>query len=448
MIAKRTRGLPLVGLVPQLIKDPLATISAAARRHGDVSILRIGPMDCYLLAHPDPAQEVLAEKSRVFTKESSLWEAAQSFVGKGIGTTDGEEWLRQRRAMQPQFQMSRMGDLLAMTADAVRDQVEDLRRRARPGKPPLSLFREVRKMTTRVFLRTMFGTSIGNEDLDVLLAAIRESFEAVDKLLWTSFLPGWVPAPGMRRYRKAIAAFDSIVVRIIRDRLRNPVDRDDLLNLILKSFDAQDDEAWMTMIRDEVATMIVATQDGPSLMMGWTLTLLCQNPEVEATLREELEKVLDGGGISSAHVHSLEYTRAVLSEGLRLYPPLWLTVRKAVEDEEVGGYEVPRGTFVFLSAYHIQRHPQFWPSPDTFDPSRFLQGGSAPSHRGAFLPFGLGPHVCIGKHYGLAFGQMLLAEMLRSFRVRLEPGTQVRPKGMVTIQPRDEVRVRFEAIHG
>lgn len=443
MIAKRTHGLPLVGLVPQLVKDPLATISSAARRHGDVSILRIGPMDCYLLAHPDPAQEVLAEKSKVFTKESSLWEAAQSFVGKGIGTTDGEEWLKQRRALQPQFQMSRMGDLLAMTADAVREQVEDLRLRA--GEP-LSLFKEVRKMTTRVFLRTMFGASIDNEELDVLLAAIRESFETVDKLLWTSFLPGWVPAPGMRRYRKAIAAFDSIVVRIIRERLDNPVDRDDLLNLILKSFDRQDDAAWMTMIRDEVATMIVATQDGPSLMMGWTLTLLCQHPDVDAQLREEIEMVLNGDSVSVGHLAALEHTRAALMEGLRLYPPLWLTVRKAVENETVGGFDVPRGTFVFLSAYHIQRHPQFWPDPDVFDPSRFLQGGSATDHRGAFLPFGLGPHVCIGKHYGLAFGQMLLAEILRRFRVRLEPGTRVRPKGMVTIQPRDEVLARFEAI--
>lgn len=445
MIAKRTHGLPLVGLVPHLLKDPLATIATAARRNGDVSILRIGPMDCYLLAHPDPAQEVLAEKSKVFTKESSLWEAAQSFVGKGIGTTDGEEWLRQRRALQPQFQMSRMGDLLTMTADAVREQVEDLQHRAGAGEP-LSLFKEVRRMTTRVFLRTMFGTSIGNEELDILLAAIRESFETVDKLLWTSFLPGWVPAPGMRRYRKAIAAFDSIVVRIIRERLQNPVDRDDLLNLILKSFDTQDDAAWMTMIRDEVATMIVATQDGPSLMMGWTLTLLCQHPGIEAKLRQEIETVLDGGSISVDHVAALELTRAVLMEGLRLYPPLWLTVRKAVEDETVGGCEVPRGTFVFLSAYHLQRHPAFWPNPDQFDPSRFLKGGSATSHRGAFLPFGLGPHVCIGKHYGLAFGQMLLAEILRCFRVRLEPGTRVRPKGMVTIQPRDEVLARFEAI--
>lgn len=445
MIAKRTNGLPLVGLVPQLVRDPLATISNAARRNGDVSILRIGPMDCYLLAHPDPAAEVLIEKSKVFTKESSLWEAAQSFVGKGIGTTDGEEWLRQRRAMQPQFHPSRLGDLLAMTADAVRDQVADLRRRARPGKPPLSLFQEVRKMTTRVFLRTMFGASIGNEDLDILLRSIRQSFETVDKLLWTSFLPGWVPAPGMNRYRKAIAAFDSIVYRIIRERLSHPVDRDDLLNLILKSF--QDDgEASMTMLRDQVATMIVATQDGPSLMMGWTLTLVCQHPEVEAKLREELATVLDGGGITAENVASLEYTRAVLSEGLRLYPPLWLTVRKAIADETIGGYEVPRGTFVFLSAYHIQRHPRFWPNPETFDPSRFLKDGDAPSHRGAFLPFGLGPHLCIGKHYGLAFGQMLLAEILRCFRVRLAPDAQVRPRGMVTIQPRDEVRVRFEAL--
>lgn len=439
----RVSGLPFVGLVPQLLVDPLKTITDAARDR-DAATLRIGPMDCALFAHPDHAERILADKAKIYTKESSLWEAAQKFVGKGIGTTDGELWLAHRRAMQPQFQRSRTRDMLTISAEETRAQVEDWRGRVHR---PVSLFREVRRMLSRVFFKTMFDASLDAAEMDALLVAVHDSFEAVDKLLWSSFLPKWVPLPGMRRFHEAVAAMDRIVYRLIKDRLRHPSERDDLLNLILKSFDVREDDAeGLRGIRDEVTTMIVATQDGPSLMLGWALALVCRHPEVEQRLRAEIAEVLGDAPVTADNVAGLKYTKAVLEEALRLYPPLWLTVRKATQDDVVDGYRVARGTFVFLSPYHIQRHERFWKDPEKFDPTRFLEGGSAPDHRGAYLPFGLGPHLCLGKHYGLMLGQTFMAEILRRFRVRLAPGASLTPKAMVTIQPKHEVFAEVTAI--
>lgn len=440
-------GLPLVGLIPQLFSDPLRTITEASRRHGDAVRLRIGPSDCYLFTHPDQVQEILVDKAQLYTKESSLWLAAQALVGKGIGTTDGEFWRKNRRAMQPQFHKSRLDDLSTLVAGTIRELLDALRAEVRKGHSQISLFKEMRRMVSQVFLRAMFGAAISKRELDDLLVALKASFERVDKLLWTSFLPSWVPAPGQRRFREAVQVIDSIVYRIIRERLAQPAQTDDLLNLLLKSFPVESgDPQALTQVRDEIATMIVGTQDGPSLMLGWSLALLAQHAEAETRVREEVGAGLQGSAVTYGNAGSLSYTRAVLEEALRLYVPLWLTVRMAVADDEVGGVPVPRGSFVFLCPYLTHRHPQFWPNAEAFDPTRFLGQPAAPTHRGAYLPFGLGPHLCIGKHIGLLFGQMFLGEFVQRFRFRLPSTAPIPVKAMVSLQPREDVTLHLEAL--
>ena len=440
-------GLPLVGLIPQLFADPLRTLTEAWRQHGDAVRLRIGPSECYLFTHPDHVQEILVDKAQIYTKESSLWQAAQALVGKGIGTTDGEFWRKNRRAMQPQFHRSRLDDLSTIVADSIRELLDALHAEVAQGRRSILLFKEMRRMVSQVFLRAMFGSAISPRELDDLLVALKDSFERVDKLLWTSFLPPWLPVPGQRRFRDAVQVIDSIVYRIIRERLAQPAEKEDLLSLLLKSFPIRSgDQNALTQVRDEIATMIVGTQDGPSLMLGWSLTLLCQHPDLQQIARAEVGAQLHGRAVTYESASALVYTRAVLEESLRLYVPLWLTVRLAVTDDVMCGIRVPRGSFVFLCPYLTHRHSQFWPNPEDFDPSRFLGKDAAPSHRGAYLPFGLGPHLCIGKHIGLLFGQMFLGEFMQRFRFRLESHAPIELKAMVSLQPKQDVTLHLEAM--
>ena len=181
-------------------------------------------------------------------------------------------------------------------------------------------------------------------------------------------------------------------------------------------------------------------------MLGWSLTLLCQHPALEQIARAEVGAQLHGGAVTYESASALVYTRAVLEESLRLYVPLWLTVRLAVTDDVMCGMRVPRGSFVFLCPYLTHRHPQFWPNPEVFDPTRFLGNDAAPSHRGAYLPFGLGPHLCIGKHIGLLFGQMFLGEFMKRFRFRLESHAPIELKAMVSLQPKQDVTLHLEAM--
>ncbi|MFO0604637.1 MAG: cytochrome P450 [Polyangiales bacterium] len=434
-------GLPLVGLLPSLLRDPLAALSAVRAAHGDVARFRVAGAECLLVSDPELAAVVLGERADRYTKESSLWEAAQALVGRGIGTTDGPDWERRRRALQPQFQRARMAPLLELTAREVRAQAGALA--ARSGGR-VSLFREVRAMLSRVFFRAMFGASIGEGELDALLDAVRGSFEVVDRMLWTHSLPSWLPRPGGRRFREAVAVIDDTVYRVITQRLRDEAPADDLLGLLLASLSPRlDDPASMRAARDEVATMIIATQDGPSLMVGWALALLGQHPAWARQVRDEVDEALGGAPAAPSHLAKLPLTRAVLEEALRLYPPLWLTVRQAARDDVLGGVAVPAKGFVFLCPYAIQRDAAWWREPERFDPARFLPGGDAPAQRGTYLPFGHGPHVCIGRHYGLMLGQLLVAELTRRFELSLDDVGPIETRAMVTIQPRRPVTARF-----
>lgn len=443
-VIPRVEGVPLLGVMPNLLVDPLQTMLDATRKHGDAVCLRIGPKDCYLFAHPEHAHTILSERSKIYSKESSLWEAAQTLVGKGLGTTDGELWLKQRRALQPQFQRGRLADICTIMADETKKQLDALA--ARLGQP-MSLFNEVRRIVWQVFFKTLFDTSATEAELETLIRVTESSLSTIDRLVWTASLPSWMPRPGLRRYHASIAELDTIIYRIIDERLRRPTERDDLLNLILEGFETkvEADAHARREVRDQVATMILATQEGPSLSLGWTVVLLCQHAEAEAKVREEIAAVHGGRTSIMGDVARLSYTRAVFDEALRLYPPLWLTVRLAKQDDVIDGFRVPAGSFVFVNAYHIQRHPLFWERPDTFDPTRFLGERAASIPRGAYLPLGLGPHLCIGKHYAMMFGTLFLGEFYERFRVRLAPGTVVDTKGVVTLRPRHPITVTLHA---
>lgn len=440
----RVDGLPLVGVVPWLLRDALSTLEGAVQRHGDAVRLRLGRRDAFLFVHPDHVHEILAEKARVYTKESSLWAAAQRLVGRGIGTTDGSFWLEHRRAMQPQFHRSRFADISRLMAAAIREELDELGGRARRR---IVLFDELRSVVSRVFLRTLLGASIDRAETGALVQAVNDSFASLHKLLWTSSLPPWVPVPGLRRFHSAVATIDAIVYRVLDERRARPSAEDDLLNLILQSFSGEaGDAAGRQHIRDEVATMLVASVDGPSIGLSWAFTLLGRHPEAAARLQREIAEVLGNRAIAADDIDRLTYTRAVVEEALRLYPPLWLSVRMAAADDTVAGHRIPRGALVFVSSFLTHRHPDFWSQPEVFDPERFLGEAPRTIHRGAYLPFGLGPHLCIGKHYGLMFGQMFLAEFHRRFRLRFAGDTDFEPRGMVSLRPRREIYAEVERI--
>jgi cytochrome P450 len=250
-------------------------------------------------------------------------------------------------------------------------------------------------------------------------------------------LPACFPTPRNRQFRRALCELDTFVYRLIDERCQSQHRRDDLLSRLVAARDGETGERMpATQLRDEVMTLFVAGHTTVAATLSWTLYLLAQHPEVERTLQAELATVLEGRSPTARDLPRLAYTRMVIEEGLRLYPPTWLTARMPLEDDEIGGYRIPAQSVVLLSPYVLHRHPAFWEHPERFEPERFSPEQSARRPRFAYFPFGGGPRLCIGQSLAMMKMLLILAMVTQVYQLRLVPGHIVEPQARITLRPR------------
>ena len=223
----------------------------------------------------------------------------------------------------------------------------------------------------------------------------------------------------------------------IRQRRAQPSGGDDLLSMLM---DARDEDTGESMtdeqLRVEVTTFLLAGQETTSLALTWTFYLLSQHPAIRERLEAELNGALGGREPAYEDLPNLPFTRRVIDEAMRLYPPAWGFSRQALGDDELGGYRLPRGWLAFLMPYVLHRHPAYWPDPDRFDPDRFLPERSADRPKFAYLPFGAGPRQCIGNQFALLEAHLSVATLAQTYRLHLVPGHPVEPWPLITLRPR------------
>jgi cytochrome P450 len=225
---------------------------------------------------------------------------------------------------------------------------------------------------------------------------------------------------------------------MIADHRADGVDRGDLLSMLLASRDEESDHSGMTdeQLRDEVLTIFLAGYETVANALTWTWYLLSQNPEAEANLHAEIDKVLGGRPPSLDDLPGLRYTEMVLAESMRLYPPAWAMGRQSTADVELGPYRFPAGSYFFFSQYIIQRSPEYFPDPLRFDPDRFLPENKAGRPRFAYFPFGAGGRQCIGEAFAWMEGVLMLATIAQKWRLRFVPGQRVEVQPKITLRPK------------
>jgi cytochrome P450 len=416
-------------------RDPLAFLTALAAR-GPVVEFRLGPQPVFLLTEPDAIEDVLITHAAGFAKGRAL-ERARQTLGDGLLTSEGAFHLRQRRLLQPAFHRARVAayaDAMSATAVRVRD--------GWTAGVPLDLATEMNRLTLTIVSDTLFGASVGHDsDTARVQQAITDVMEMFDLVMlpfaqWLTHLP----LPRMRRYRAARAALDALIYGIIAERRRSGVDRGDLLSLLLHAQDA-DDGTGMTdrQVRDEVITLFLAGHETTANALAWAWVMLARHPDVEATLHAELAAVLGGAPPAAADVMRLPYTRAVVAETLRLYPPAWTLGRRVLRDYRSGGRDIPAGSLLLMSQWIVHRDPRWWPEPERFDPRRWL--GEQPARpRFAYFPFGGGTRVCIGESFAWSEAIVVLAALAQRWRFVLDPAHPVVPQPLITLRTRHGVR--------
>jgi cytochrome P450 len=421
----------------------LAEYLALRTQFGDVVHLPLWPYPLYLISHPNALQHVLRDNAHNYRK-GVLFQPIATLQGQGLLTSEGALWRRQRLLAQHAFRQHRValfGTIMEEEAQAV---VRCWHQAARTGEP-VNISAWMHRLTFRVVGRALLG--LAPETLD----GLGKQLQTVGQQLFphlaaplrrTWLLPGWMPTPGRQRFRRAVAAYNAIAQQVITAR-RQMMQHDhnapaDWLALFITACDAGTGEGMTEQqLRDEVITFIGAGVETSAQALSWTWYLLASYPEVADRVRTELQTFLGTRAPTPEDLPHLSYCRMVLDEVLRLYPPAAILPRQANAADVIGGYTIPKNAVVLMSQYVTHRHPDFWPEPEHFCPERFNVAQVAARHRFAYLPFGEGPRVCIGKPFALMEMQLALATIVQTYNLRLLAERPVVPHLATTLQPRD-----------
>ncbi len=411
-------GSPLLGSMSDLLNDPLAAYLRARRDHGDVVRFRAGPpglrSDIYAVFSAEGAQQVLATQATNFRKDNVFYEELRQSVGNGLLTSQDDAYLRQRRLVQPLFTRRRVNGYAHQVADEAA-ALADAWRSAPSGT--VELVGEMRRFALHVVGRILFGTDV------------KQAFEVVERTLpplqeyslKRGFSPlkaprTW-PTPANRRAGRLQAELRALCDGIIDSR-RGREDRNDLVTLLVHAENAEDGSLDADELREQVLIFLLAGHETTATALAFGLHLLARHPEEQRRVREEVDRVLGGpaGRAPTAEdMEALPYLTMVLKEAMRLYPSAPVIGRRSVADAEVDGVRIPAGADILVSPWVTQRHPDYWPDPERFDPSRFTPEAEAGRPRYAWFPFGGGPRACIGQHLSMLESVLGLAVLLREF---------------------------------
>lgn len=436
-------GAALLKALVGFRRDPVKMFGEATKTYGPVLRIKVGPYHLHQIIHPDHIYQVLHSKKY---EMSSAFGPAQAILGQGLSTNTGDAWLRQRRMMQPAFhhrQIAGFADTIVREAAVT---VASWREPAQQGTV-VNVSRKLLFLNLRILGRILFSADFSNQNQPLLqsLKTARRYIERSMRRL-VSVPQSW-PTPGNRRFFEDVERINTFTYDLIAARRRDPAEKEDLLNMLLLAQDRTTGEGMTDKeLHDELMTVLFAAREDPENALSWTLYLLAQHPQETAQLRQELQEVLAGRQPTFEDLPNLPYLDMVVQESLRLFPPTWSLLRDVQETDEIGGYEIPRGTMILLNIYEAHRMPEFWPEPEQFQPERFLPEIVKERPRHAYLPFGFGPRQCIGRDLALMIIRLVLAMIIQTYDVSLAPGYQMQRDAQLTLGPRHGVSMILKEV--
>jgi cytochrome P450 len=426
-------------------RDPLAFLAAMHAEYGDVLQFPIPVPATYLVTDAEAVRRVLVTNAKAYGKRTLQYTTLALVTGEGLLTADTEAWRRQRPVVQPAFHRSS----LELVAGHVRTAVDRLYEGwTRRDGQVVDVDEAMMHLALEVVGASLFGSDLSG-DAERLADATLAALDVVVKKARSPLpVPVAVPTPTNLVLRRAVAKLDAAVDAMLAERAARPLPDGcaprDMLDLLLATHD-DGSRLSRQQVRDQVVTFIVAGHETVASALTWAWHLLATNPDVFDRLRVEVDAVCPDGSAGFADLARLPWTSAVLDETLRLYPPAWLITRRALAPDVLGGVDVPADALVIISPWLVHRDATAWPDPERFDPSRFLDEDGLRRRdvvaSSAYLPFGAGPRLCVGRDMALLEGALVLASLVA--RVDLEQvGPPPRAVPLVTIRPVDGLPMR------
>jgi cytochrome P450 len=415
---------------------------------------------------PAAAHEVLVEKARAFEKSPGIRLLLHDLAGDGLFTSEGDLWRRQRRLMAPLFQPSAMAQYAGCMHDVAARAVGSWKDGA-----AVDLATEMTRITMGIVGSALFGSDTFDESdalgeaLTVALAwadaqgasprlvaqiALTDALEsvggrlpgAIERLRLRALTalkePFMLEGARSERLRRALAVVDGRIGQMIAERRAQGLARPDLLTRLLAARDDQNGgAAVMTdqQVRDEANTLFIAGHETTATSLSWAFYLLGRHPGVREAVQREVDALPPGPVTFEAAMSSLPLTTRVFKEAMRLYPPVPVYARRLLVDAEIRGVAMPKGTLVFVAPYPLHRLADVYPDPDRFDPDRFLPEREAARPKSSYIPFGAGPRVCIGLHFAMLEGPIVMATLMRLARIETDPARVIEPRLFATVRP-------------
>lgn len=413
----------------------------AALAKGPVCYTRLLGKRIYFVNDAEYVKRILLDNVANYPKSATYRNNLRPFLGDGLLLSEGEFWKRQRRLMQPAFHLRRLQALAGAMADAASEMTRDWEN----GRI-IDVMGTMNAVTMDIVARTLFGADVSG-DIAEVAAAMAVLQEETGRVSATAFfdLPGFLVRRRSAPFNAAVATLERVVGSIVSARRRSGETRDDLLSMLLEARDEGSGEGMTDrQLRDELVTLFLAGHETTAIALTWTFHLLAQTPRAEATLQREVDEVLGDRAVPAFDdLEKIPYARMVAEESMRLYPPAYVFSRRAAAEDRLGPYRIPAGAHIVISPYALHRRPDYWPQPDEFWPERFAPGARADRPKLAYLPFGGGPRICIGNSFSLMEHAIVLATVVRRWRLESIPGREVSTEPRITLRPKGGLQMRL-----
>ena len=428
----------LKGTTYHVRHDPLRWIPEWFKEYGDIYRIASPLGQATMVGAPELARQVLVDRYPRSQEKSRAYSVLRILMGNGLVTSEGAFWRGQRKLVQPAFHRRRLNALFAMMVDRVTDCAERLALVV-AGKEAVDLAPILSQLALDIISRAMFSSDVQGAAVDVSrhITLLNEYALRMLRRPWLFLLPRRFPTPFNYAQYRSLKSLNAIVHGIIQGRRRQPEAHDDLLSMLLSACEEGTGRGMTDdQLRDEVMTVFVAGHETTANAMSWLLYLVSQHPEVEEQLHAEIDGRWPESGLTLENLGAFSYSRQVIEESLRLYPTIWSIGRRCTEEDELGGYRIPKGMNVVVPIFHFHWSDRFWPEPQKFVPGRFSPERRPPPEPLTYFPFGAGPRNCIGNQFALQELMILTIVFHRHYQFRLQSGFTVGPDPLITLRPR------------
>lgn len=397
-----------------------------------------------VISKPEYVKYVLQDNNKNYEK-SFGYKIMKLLLGNGLLTSEGDFWRRQRRLAQPAFHRNRLSNFVNIMTDATQHLIDQWDKNE--DGQEINLSNAMMGITIEIVSKAMFSTDVAG-----IIETVNKEFSIANEALIKRIvspikIPLWMPLPSIQQEKKSYQSIRNMVKNIIEKRRIQNHDYDDLLAMLMEAKDEESGEMMSDkQILDEVVTIFLAGHETTAVALTWLFHCLDENPEVLLKLKAEAENVLNGRIPVLEDLSKLEYTMMVIEETLRLFPPAWIIGRKALHDDVIDGYFIPKGINVLMPVYQIHRHPNLWSEPEIFKPERFEKSIKKNYHKYQYFPFGGGPRLCIGNNFALMEMQIVVPMLIQKFQLKKPENFHFKKDPLITMRPEPEMRMNLYSL--